>query len=205
MKTSTLLLISVLFLAACKKEGIVTPTTTSSASSAKTGSSAGTPVATTPTAPKTTAPVSADTLANLSAIKLKLVLDSTNNDETMFLFKKAASQNYDPAVDAEYFAGYGQVSLASISADGTDLAINTLPYSPNKPIKLDINTKNDGTYLFKISYERTIPANVQIWLKDAYAKDSLNVRAGNYQFKVLKSDTSSYGKNRFQLVLRAAH
>ncbi len=201
MKTSTLLLISVLFLAACKKESVVTP----AGSATKANSSATTPVSPTPTAPKTTAPVSADTLANLSAIKLKLVQDSTNNDETMFLFKKAASSNYDPAIDAEYFAGYGQVSLASISADGTDLAINTLPYTPNKAIKLDISTKNAGTYLFKISFERTIPANVQIWLKDAYAKDSLNVRTGNYQFQVLKSDSNSYGKKRFQLVLRAVH
>ncbi len=123
----------------------------------------------------------------------------------MFLFKKAANPNFDPAVDAQYLPGYGQVSLASISSDGTDLAINSLPYSPDKPIKLDVHAKNDGTYFFKISYERTIPANVQIWLKDAYTKDSLNVRTGNYQFKVLKADTNSYGNKRFQLVLRAAH
>ena len=204
MKTSILLFASVLILAACKKEAAVTPTASPVTTTQTTNTTQTNNTSTTATT-TTTSTSAADTLANLSAIKLSLVTDSTNYDETMFLFRKAASLAFDPNMDGQYLPGYGQESLASIAPDGTNMAIYSLPYKPNMSVKLNVSTKSDGQYLLKMSYGRTLPSTLQVWIRDTYAKDSLNVRAGNYKFTVIKADTASYGSHRFQMVLKTIH
>ena len=48
-----------------------------------------------------------------------------------------------------------------------------------------------------------IPRLFKIWLMDTYKKDSLDIRHNaSYAFNVDLTDTNSYGKNRFQLVIR---
>jgi hypothetical protein len=69
-------------------------------------------------------------------------------------------------------------------------------------IGLFLTAKSDGPYTLKLDYQKNLPASAQIWLKDAYLKDSVNVRAKNYQFNINKTDTSSYGTQRFKLVIR---
>jgi hypothetical protein len=211
MKTSILILVPLILLASCKKDSVVTPdntpvtskTTTTNNSNTSTSSSTQN---TTPTNTGTsTAANFVDTLANLSALKIRACMDSTNYDETMFLFRKGATTTYNPNEDAEYLQGYGQLSLASISPDGYDLAINSLPYTPNMSMNLDMHAKNDGAYILKISYERTLPSTLQVWIRDNYTKDSVNVRKGNYSFNIKLSDTASFGHNRFQVVLKTVH
>jgi len=193
MKRLYLTLIVLLLLADCKKD--ITTATDHSATTVKSE----------PTKTTTTAPVNQDTLANSSFIKLALVLDSLNSDETALVFMKTANPDFNGNEDGQYLQGLGRENLASIAPDGTKMAINTMPYTPNKPIRLYAYTKNDGSYLFKMTDERTIPANLQVWVRDNLKKDSLNVRTGNYKFTVQKADTNTYGSNRFQLVLRAGH
>jgi len=221
MKTRLLLFVPLIVLASCKKDTTVVPDNTQTTSNQKPGSSTTTtststttiipppqkpPTPTTPTTPtQPTATNFVDTLANLSGFKIKLAADSTNYDETMFLFRKSASLGFSGSEDAQYLPGYGQVSLASTASDGTDLAINSLPYTPNMSMKLDFSTKSDGNYLLKISFERTLPSTLQVWIKDNYAKDSVNVRTGNLKFQVVKSDTASWGRNRFRVVLKTVH
>jgi hypothetical protein len=181
-----ILLLSILFaLAACKKEAVVIPSPA-------------------PLKYANVANIKVDTLPNMAAFKLKMVManDTNNYDETMFLFQKTASSAYDPNEDAAYFAGFGRESLASISSDGRDLAINRLPYTRGMAISLDVNASSDGTFSFQISYKNKIPASFQIWIKDAYMKDSTNVNTGNYSFNVIKADTNSFGNKRFKLVLK---
>lgn len=204
MKTSTLLLASVLLLVACKKETAVTPAANPVTPTKTTTTTQSTTTSTTTTTTTTSTPA-ADTLANLSAIKIGLMTDSTNYDETMFLFRKTANLAFDPNMDGEYLQGYGLESLASVAPDGTDMAIYSVPYTSNMSIKLDVHTKNDGQFLFKMTYARTLPANLQVWIKDSYAKDSLNVRSGNYKFNVIKADTASYGSHRFRMILKRSN
>src|SRR5581483_3745394 len=129
MKTSYLLLLTILFMVACKKEATVVPKTTP-VTPVTTTVSTTTP---TVTAATTTVP---DTMPNKAGFKLKISKDSVNYDEAMILFKPTAKTAFDPMEDGQYFSGFGQVSLASISSDGTDLAINTLPYTPGMAIGL---------------------------------------------------------------------
>ncbi len=178
------LLSSILFsLAACQKEEAIAP-------KAKPASS---------TAAATT---KNDSIPDNAALKVKLIKDSTNYDETALVFDHLSGMNYSDNNDAPYFTGFGQVSLASISPDGRDMAVYRLPYSLGMSIGLNVNTKADGAYQLSISYEKNIPANIQLWVKDTYLKDSLNVCAKNYHFNVTKADTNSFGSKRFKLILR---
>ena len=148
--------------------------------------------------------VKPDTIPDNAAFKIKLVKDSTNGDETMICFNHLASLKYSSSNDAPYLPGFGKVSLASISADGIDLAINKVPYTPGMPIGLNVHTKTDGAYLLETTYKNKIPASVQVWLMDNYPKDSVNIGLNKYNFNVIKADTNSFGSKRFRLVLKDA-
>src|SRR5579872_5406937 len=127
-------------LAACQKDPAVLPKAPAAA-----------PASATPV-PATVAKVNTDTIPDNSAFKIKLVKDSINSDETMLSFDHLATRRYSSSNDAPYFAGFGQVSLASVSSDGVDLAINSLPYAPGMSVGLDVHAKTDGAYQLEISY-----------------------------------------------------
>jgi len=182
-KASALLLLMLFFLVACQKEAKVLPKAT--------------PKETTVSiAPKP------DTIPDKAAFKIKLVEDENDYDETIFLFDHESGLSYSQDEDGEYLPGFGQVSLASISSDGTDLSVNRLPYRSGMSIGLDVHTKTDGAFSLGISYENKVPGNIQIWIKDTYLKDSIEVHKGNYSFNVSRADTNSFGNKRFKLILK---
>ena len=182
MKAIIPLLLILFFLASCKKEEKTLPVLT----------------------PAALASVKTDTIPDKAILKLKLAKDSTNSDEAMFVFKHSSRLNYFDSEDAMYFPGFGQVSLASSSSDGKNLSVNGLPYTSGMSIGLDVNVKTSGMYLLKISYDRGIPADVEIWIKDTYLRDSVNACTGNYNFNIDKADTNSFGGKRFKLILKNA-
>lgn len=185
MKKLIILSLIICSLAACKKDEKVLPKNPPPAASLN-------PVATAPD----------DTIAEKAAFIVQLVKDKDNYDATMFRFSNKASVDYVNNEDAAYFAGFGEESLASLSKDGRDLAINMLPYTPGMSVGLDVGSKKDGDYSFGISYESKIPPTLQIWIKDNYLKDSVNMCAGTYKFKVVKADPNSFGSKRFEVVLK---
>ncbi len=146
--------------------------------------------------------IKADTLPDLAFFKLQMLKDSCNYDETVILFDHRATAKYDPYLDAHYLPGWGAESLFSISDDGVPLAIYRLPYQNGLTIKLDAESKADGLYQLKISDQKNLSQNLQIWLKDARMKDSINLCSAIYRFQINKIDTTSYGKNRFTICLR---
>lgn len=179
----------VIFLGACQKKAENNPS----------------PIApSAPAIPPATQTVAAqtDTIPDGASLKIKLQLDSAVVDETFLGFRHSASCNYSNSQDAPYFAGFGKGSLSTITRDGISCAVQTVPFSKGYTIPLKVTAKNDGVYLLKTSFTKNIPANVGIWLKDAYRKDSLNIRIWNYRFDVIKSDTNSYGTHRFSVVIR---
>lgn len=188
MRPSILLLVAVISFVACQKAAKVSPQKITS------------PV-TAPTSNPVTTEIP-DTLVTNAGVKIQIAKDSINTDETMLLFDKSANPGYDPIEDARYFAGGGKVSIASICADGTEMAISRLPYTPGKLIPLFVSAKTDGKYLLKISYEKSFPADKKVWLRDTYLKDSLDLRTGNYTFDLTRADTNTFGSNRFQLLIK---
>jgi hypothetical protein len=185
MKNTLLLFFSIILLASCRKETGVKPVNEIINS--------------------TVSPLSAykmaDTIADGASFKVRLWTDSTNYDETMFIFRKTASVNYSVDEDALYMPGSGKVGLASISKDIRKLAINTLPFRNGLKPQLYINSKTVGTASLGLSSLDKIPSNFHVWLRDKYLRDSVNLSAGNYKFNIT-ADSNSFGARRFQLVLR---
>jgi hypothetical protein len=208
MKAFVLVSVIAFSFTSCQKDAEIAPKAAPSAS--KTSASTSTPAtATSPastSAPTTSVPVvkaSTDTIPDKAAFKIKLGKDSTNTDETLIMFDHTASLNYSRMNDAPYLSGFGQVSLANVSADGVDIAIKSLPYTSGMSIGLDVHAKADGAYFLKMSFEKNIPSGVQVLIKDTYLKDSVDVRKGNYNFNITKADTNSFGRNRFKIVVKS--
>src|SRR5579863_3767811 len=148
------------------------------------------------------APAKTDTIPDKAALKIKLVKDSTNYDETMMIFNHTAKPAYSPDDDAAYFTGFGKVSLCSVSTDGRNLAIYTLPYSAGMSVGLDLHGRSDGAYHLMMSYKNKIPPGIQILIRDTYLKDSVDVNSSDYYFNIIEADTNTFGARRFKLIIK---
>ncbi len=137
-------------------------------------------------------------------INLQLAQDAVNTDAILINFKPGSSTAYDKNEDAIYFQGLGNVSLTSLSSDNVALSINTLPLpKPSLTIGLVVNVKTDGIYKLNMTTIKAIPKIFEIWLMDNYTKDSLDFRNNpTYAFNIYTSDATSYGSQRFSLVVR---
>jgi len=85
------------------------------------------------------------------------------------------------------------------------LSINFLPL-PKKTqqvIRLKVTTTSSGRLSLQKTALDKLPAIYELWLMDRYKKDSLDLRNNaDYAFDINKSDTGSYGDNRFYIVAR---
>lgn len=183
MKTAVLLVLTVLVLTSCKNDLQNLPVDVQKGLSADSG-------------------INKSTIPDRAAFRIKLVKDSTDYDETMFLFDHRSGFAYASGTDAAYLTGFGQVSLASISSDGKDMSVYSLPYVSGMTVGLDVKTQTSGAFSLQISYESQIPANKEILIRDTYLDDSLDVRQGIYNFTVNKADASSFGDKRFKLIVK---
>ncbi len=137
-------------------------------------------------------------------LRLQLAADSINTDDIYIGFKSTASAQFDINEDAPYMAGAGQVRISSFSSDDISLAINKLPLPGIKQttIPLFVTASPAGSYKLNMTEIKGIPQLYQIWLMDRFNKDSLDIRHNStYAFDVV-ADTNSYGRRRFQLVIR---
>jgi hypothetical protein len=146
----------------------------------------------------------ANLATNNQYLRLQLAKDSVNSDDILIRFNKGAGTQYDENADAQYLQGFGKVSLASLSSDHVPLAINVLPLPvQSETIGLSVNTTAGGIYRLNMKQLTGIPQLFDIWLMDAYKKDSLDMRHNTtYSFNIYKNDTASLGTKRFSLVIR---
>jgi hypothetical protein len=146
------------------------------------------------------------TLATVSDpyLRVQLAKDSINTDDVYVSFNPAAKTEYAPDVDAAYKTGSGKVSLSSLSSDNMAMAIYKLPFpTQSQTIKLNVNAASDGIYKLNLTELQAIPSLYEIWLMDNHKKDSLDLRHNStYNFNLALTDTTTYGANRFSLVIR---
>ena len=154
----------------------------------------------TPNTPATNTP----TTNTLEYMRIQLVQDAVNTDAILIDFKPGSSTAYDKNEDAIYFQGFGNLSMASLSNDNVALSINTLPLPKTSlTIGLAVNAKTGGIYKLNMIDIKAIPKIFEIWLMDNYTKDSLDFRNNSsYAFNIYTSDATSYGRQRFSLVVR---
>ncbi|MDB5090251.1 MAG: hypothetical protein JWR09_4245 [Mucilaginibacter sp.] len=141
-------------------------------------------------------------------LRLKLSLDSFNYDDIAIGFNSNSSAKYNNMEDSKYLAGMSAPEgLASFSTDSVPvpLSINflSLPKKTQQVIRLKVDATNSGPFTLKRMQLDSLPKIYELWLMDRYKKDSLDLRNNtNYAFEVNKSDTGSFGNNRFQIVVR---
>ena len=126
-------------------------------------------------------------------------------DDIILEFSPASTPVYSPGYDARTFPGTAGIGLSSLSSDGVPLAINELPLqSIGTTIPLVVDAKSTGVYKLNLTAVNAIPSNINIWLKDKQQKDSLDFRLyPSYSFNINTADSTTYGKSRFSVVLRA--
>jgi hypothetical protein len=137
-------------------------------------------------------------------LRLKLLKDTLDMDDMIIRFNNSAQMGFSDTEDAPYKQGFGKASLASRSSDNVTLAINSIPLPKNSAnIPLTINAAQDGVYHMDLTDLNQVPELFDIWLMDAYKKDSLDIRHNKtYNFNIYKNDSNSFGANRFALVIR---
>ena len=137
-------------------------------------------------------------------LRLQMALDTNDEEETVISFNDKAKTSYVFNEDAIYRQGSNKVSLSSLSSDNQKIAINTMPLNTKGvAVRINIGAAVNGTYSLSMNSVEGIPELYDIWLMDAYKKDSVDMRHNKtYLFDVVRTDTASYGAYRFKLIMR---
>lgn len=146
-----------------------------------------------------------DSLINVKgSLTLQLGMDSVNTENIQLNFYPNSPTSYIPGVDAPVLQDFGKVSFAWISSDNVPLSTYTMPLTPaGAKIGLRVDAQADGIYSLNLESLKSVPLPYDLWLMDKYQKDSLELRYNHsYAFNIKKADTSSFGANRFKLVIR---
>jgi sugar lactone lactonase YvrE len=140
----------------------------------------------------------------LTGLYMKLEQDSIHHSYCGIYFRGDWSDKFEPGDAIDVNDNGFQLDVSSLSADGIHAAVNHMPdYIKGSRIRLYANAPAGGAYTLKIEGIRNIDTLYDIWLVDHYKNDSLNIRRlGSYAFNIVKSDTASYGNNRFVLAIR---
>ncbi|MES2108527.1 MAG: DUF2341 domain-containing protein [Bacteroidota bacterium] len=139
-----------------------------------------------------------------SFMRLELSADSVNHEDVYIGFDKQASRAYVFDEDAYYMSGSGGARLSTLSSDNIALAINKIQL-PQKAdtIRLKVGMSSQGRYNFNMTEFKNVPDIYEVWLMDAYKKDSLDIKHNpTYAFDAINGDTSSFSSLRFSVVIR---
>ncbi|MHB8208575.1 T9SS type A sorting domain-containing protein [Mucilaginibacter sp.] len=139
-----------------------------------------------------------------AGLHLQIMKDTATYTQTGIYFNPDWNDKYSPLEDAIDLDGTApKVYLSSYSSDGARLCINGLGnYNQGKTVKLYASATTSDTYTISLADIKNIDALYNVYLRDHKLNDSVNLRGTNaYTFTINKGDTSTYGANRFDLVL----
>jgi len=157
------------------------------------------------TVPQTATTLAVQDSVVLTGLHLQLTKDTANYTQTGIYFNATNTDAYKIGEDAIDLDGTAPVVyLSSYSTDGTRLAINELsPYTKGKRIKLYAKATSSGLYHISLYDIFNIDTtNYNVFLVDNNQKDSLDiVHYKSYAFNINNADTTTFGANRFVLVI----
>jgi len=142
--------------------------------------------------------------SGLAGLHLQMTKDSVNYVQTGIYFNGSWSDKYSPQEDAIDMGGTSpQVYLSSYSSDDVRLSINQLGnYNKGKIVKLYTSATSSGSYTMSLADIKNIDALYNVYLRDHKLNDSVDLRTtSSYSFTINTSDTTTYGGNRFDLVI----
>ena len=140
--------------------------------------------------------------SGLIGLHLQLSQDSVTNIQTGIYFSNSWSDNYVASEDAKDIST-AAIALSSYSLDTQRLCINQMSsYLKGKTIKLYTAATTNGTYSISLADIKNIDAVYSVFLRDHKLDDSVDLRITNsYSFAINNSDTTSFGANRFDVVI----
>jgi hypothetical protein len=141
--------------------------------------------------------------SGLAGLHLKIAKDTTASTQTGIFFNNAFTDKYTAKEDATDLDGTAPVVyLSSYSTDGIRLCINGLgDYTKGKTVKLYASAVSSGSYTISLADILNIDTLYNVYLRDHKLNDSVDLRKANYTFTITTGDTTTYGANRFDLVL----
>lgn len=142
-----------------------------------------------------------------SYLRLKMTTDTVNYSDAVIGFNANSPTTYNGLEDSKFMVGNGMAEALCVwSSDSVKTAAKWLPLpksNGNLVVRLHVFAAASGQYTLERTDFNQIPALYEVWLMDRHMKDSLDIRANtNYVFDVDLNDTSTYGDNRFQVVIR---
>jgi hypothetical protein len=156
-----------------------------------------------------------DTIPDGASFKLQMATDSTGSEfptndtaNVVVHFNHAYHLNYsfyngeDVGAQPVFFETW---YFTALSNDGGLLTLDGVPYKPGVTIPFFITsgatTYHEQHFILNVLNLVNIPSDIHIWCKDNQLKDSSDLRKQPFRFYMHRADTSSYGGNRFQIVV----
>ncbi|WP_207532644.1 T9SS type A sorting domain-containing protein [Desertivirga arenae] len=129
-------------------------------------------------------------------IRLAISDDVSEDEATLAITPGASFTGED---DAAYMLG-STVSLASLSSDGKNQAINFMPPPlENTTVKLFVSATESKSAV--ISF-KSLPQSLSVKLKDNYLDKTVSAETpGGYTFTIDKDVAATYGNSRFELIV----
>ncbi|MGY3213275.1 T9SS type A sorting domain-containing protein [Mucilaginibacter sp. HD30] len=137
-------------------------------------------------------------------ITMQMVQDSANYDVTLLRFSNDYNENYLNTEDADDLSANGQtVFLGAMTADKHLVSTASQPLNKKKTaVSLSVDDDSSGAFTLNKMNLTDIPDKYDVWLKDNYKKDSLDLRANStYNFDIDKNNAATFGNNRFEVVV----
>ncbi|MFD2147170.1 T9SS type A sorting domain-containing protein [Mucilaginibacter antarcticus] len=138
-------------------------------------------------------------------LSFRLIKDSINTDDAVLAFNNVTENTFTTNYDAEDLNGNGAlVSLSIMTSDEVATAIKQvkLPQSNKQVIKLLADATSSGAYQLKLNKIDGMPTAYDVWLKDAFTNDSLDIKHNNtYDFNIDKNNRATFGANRFKVII----
>jgi len=138
-------------------------------------------------------------------IRLRMSEDSINTDEIVVRLNNNTSTAFSNQEDAEDMGGIAAaVSLSAMSSDSVKLAIDELPFPAKAPqvVRIYADAVSSGAYKLQLAQLSYLSPVYDVVLRDHYLQDSVIMQEGTaYSFNINKSDSSTFGGNRFELVI----
>lgn len=128
------------------------------------------------------------------------LVQNEKRDETVIHFREDANHGFDK-VDAWKLKNSAVFNISSLTEQGEDLAINSLPYiGCSKTITLNMTNVTTGNYRLEFSELESFSNASAIMLTDKFTGTSLDVKSdSSYNFSIT-TDTVSSAPDRFKLV-----
>ena len=122
-------------------------------------------------------------------------------------FNSGSNKNYNHIEDDLYFPAQNPPqSLSITSADNVNVVSKWLSLpakNQTDTINLTVSAATSGMYTITKEELRSVPQLYDVWLLDLHKKDSLDMRHNStYAFDLDLNDTTTYGNNRFKIIIR---